>query len=319
MKGLGVFLALIVLSASCAGESDPTTVDGIETTSDDFAALHIDVDDLDEDERAGSMLLLILREAFGARAEGDLGVAVDEADVDAAYQEQVNRYEGRGGIDTVLEASNQTPARVRIEAELDTIRDAVGAHLVRSESAEFDLDLAYETYLLSQAEVCVRLIQLASGPEFDVALSRLDAGEEFADVARDISIDPFVGREDGVGAGGDVGCSAPNALPGGLDVATLEAPLDEPTGPVIADTGLYLVVVYDRTAPDLATVRDDVVELAVETQGPQLFRLWAVDVLQTIDVDLDGEFGAWGMLPETDPVPTVVAPSRIGDIIDESS
>jgi parvulin-like peptidyl-prolyl isomerase len=310
---------VIVLATSCAGGSDATVVDGVEITSEDFAALHGDVDDLDDDERAGSMLLLILREAFGARAEAELGIAIEVEAVDVAYQEQIERYEGRGGIDTVLDSLNQTTARARIEAELDTIRDAVAARLVRTESPGFDLELAYETYLLSEAEVCVRQMQLESAPDFDVARTRLDAGEDFGDVARDISIDPFIDREEGVGAGGDLGCSAPNALPGGFDTATITAPLGEPTGPVVADTGLYLVLVYDRTAPDLDDVRDEVIERAVESQGPELFRRWAVDVLQTIEVELASGFGEWAMLPETDPVPTVVAPYRTDDIIDESS
>lgn len=310
-----VLVAMGVLATGCSAESTPTVVDGVEITADDIAQLHVEFDDLNDDERAGSLVLSILREAFGSRASNDLGLPLDDATVEIAYQERVEGFEGRGGADTVLAALNQTPERLRIEAELDTIRASVSEELVRSEAPGFDLDGAYEGYLLVEAEVCIRQMQLPSGPDFDVVLARLDAGEEFADVARDISIDPFAAREDGVGAGGDLGCSAPNALPVGLDAATLTAPLNEPTGPVVADTGLYLLEVYERTAPELADVRDEVIEFGVDQQGPDLFRLWAIDVLQTIDVEVASEFGTWGMLPETDPVPTVVPDYRSDDII----
>lgn len=306
------------LATACAGSTEATVVDGVEITTDDMAALHVDFDELDDDERAGSALLLILREAFGARASNELNLSLDSAAVENAYQERVEGFVGRGGVDIALAAMNQTPERLRMESELDTIRDSVAAELVRSESAGFDLASAYEGYLLAEAEVCIRQMQLPSGSDFDVVVDRLEAGEEFADVARDVSVDPFVAREEGVGAGGDLGCSAPNALPGGLDTATLTAPLNEPTGPVIADTGIYLLDVYERSAPELADVRDEVIEFGVEQQGPDLFRLWAVDVLQTIDVDVSDEFGTWAMLPETDPVPTVVPPYRKNDIISSS-
>jgi hypothetical protein len=48
-----------------------------------------------------------------------------------------------------------------------------------------------------------------------------------------------------------------------------------------------------------------------------MFRLWAVDVLQTIDVELDAAYGRWAVLPETDPVPTVVSPDLYGSIISD--
>ena len=310
-----VAVALVCFAAGCTSGGSPTVVDGVEITADDVARLHVDFDDLDEDERAGSMLLLILRQAFGAGAADDLGVELDETTVDRAYQERVDRFEGRGGVDVVLSSLNQTPERLQVEAELDTIRDGVSAELVRSEAPGFDINAAYEGYLLDEAEVCIRQMQLSTAPDFDTAAERLAAGEDFAAVARELSIDPFVGRTEGSGAGGDQGCSAPSALPGGLAEATLTAPLDETTGPINTDTGVYLLVAYQRTAPDLAEVRNDVVEFAVVQQGPELFRRWAVEVLQEIDVEVGPEFGVWGMLPETDPVPTVVPAYRQGDII----
>jgi parvulin-like peptidyl-prolyl isomerase len=312
-------LLLAAIAAGCSAGSDSTLVDGVEIGDEDMAALHVDVSELDDDERAASLLLLILREGFGASAANELDLPLSESDVDVAYEVHVDRFAGRGGIDTVLEALNQTPARVRVESELDVIRDTVSEALVRSESAGFDINGAYEGYLVVEAEVCIRQMQLESGTDFDVIVDRLDAGETFGDVAREMSIDPFVGREEGVGAGGDLGCSAPDALPGGLDTATLLAPLNEPTGPVIADTGMYLLEVYERTAPHLEDVRSDVIDFAVEQQGPDLFRTWAIGVLQTIDVEIAESYGAWGMLPETDPVPTVVPPYRTDDIVGQDS
>ena len=45
-----------------------------------------------------------------------------------------------------------------------------------------------------------------------------------------------------------------------------------------------------------------------------LFRS-AIDVLETIEVDLDEAYGTWGVLPETDGIPTVVPTYRVHLII----
>ena len=315
------WLASVVLvalfGAACSSSSDTAvTIDGVEIPKTEFDSLHADVAELDDDTRAGTMLLLILREAFTTRARTELGLEAAPDDVEAAYFAEIEPLEARGELTAVLAARNQTAARIRLTSLLDTLRDDVGAHLVRTESGTFDLELAVDDYLLETAEVCLRQIQLAGASDFDVVVSRIAAGEEFASVARELSIDPFVSRDEGVGAGGDLGCSAPNALPPGLDIATLDAPLNEVTGPVISSVGAHALLVYQRSAPDPDEAHDAIIESAVSRQRADVFRRWAIEVLTSIEVDVNDSYGRWGVLPETDPVPTVVPRYRIDEILD---
>lgn len=304
------------LIACGADDNGPAlTVDGVEISHEQFAALHTDVDGLDDDERAGNALLLVLRAALVSSAAADLDVELSNQAVESALAEKLAAVEARGDIDEELAAQNQTRERLRIEAELDTLRTDVGAALVRTEADGFDLDAAYLQYSLANAEVCIKQMQLTEEADFDVAVERLDAGEDFDAVARDLSIDPFVDRDEGVGAGGDLGCSAPSALPPGLAEATIDAPLGVATGPVVSSVGIHLLWVDGRTIDELDAVRDQVLEQAVPVQGPELFNAWAVGVLQNAEVVVDDAYGTWGVLPETDPVPTVVPGYRSADII----
>lgn len=313
---IGFLVLFAALASSCSSGPSVTVVDGVEITTEDVSVLHNDFDRLDDDERAGSLLLLILREAFGTAAADELGLTVDESAVYAAESERIEAFESRGGADVVLGSTNQTRARVRVESELDVIRQTVERALVQNESSGFDLDRAYESFLLAESEVCLRLMAFNSQPDFDAALDRLEAGEDFALVAREVSVDPFAQRDEGSGAGGDFGCSTPDALIVEFGSEALNAELNVPTGPVLVGPSLYLFEIYERTTPDLEDVREDVIELAVTEQGPDLFRAWAIDVLQTIEVEVASEFGVWGTLPETDPVPTVVPSYRTDSIID---
>lgn len=315
---IAVATALLLLVGACSSEPEPVaTVDGVELDEARLTELHAEPAALDDDERVGSVLLLVLRQAFTSRAETDLGVAATTDEIDAAEAELLAPIDGRGDRAEVLAARNETEARIRVNAELDALRDRMEAHLVRTESGGFDLDEAQRAFLLANAEVCVHHIQLDDPGAVDEVLERLAGGEPFEAVARELSVDPFVARAEGTGAGGDLGCSAPSALPAGLDEAVLSQPVGRPTGPVTSAVGVHVLLVDERSTPDLDARHDEVVEAAIPTQGPELFRRWAVDVLQTIDVSVDPAYGRWGMLPETDPVPTVVSPARIGDIIGE--
>jgi len=301
--GLAALVALTVLVGGCSSGTDPVAaVDGTDISRTSLDELHVDPDAVTEDEAVGALLVLVLREAFTSRADSQLGIEPSSAEIQAA-------------VDLQPADSRLTEARRLLDAELDLVRDLVEVELVMSESAGFDLAAAQEAFLLAKSNVCVRQIQLPSADDFPAVRQRLEAGEAFADVARDVSVDPFADREEGVGAGGDLGCSAPSALPAGLGQATLDAPLDVPTGPVVSSVGVHLIEVYGRLEPDPAVHHEEVLADAVGSQGPDLFRQWAVAVLQEVDVEIDESIGRWGVLPETDPVPTVVPPYRFADIV----
>ena len=311
--------AVALLGAACSTDANPVvTIDDVSIAEADFAALHVETDDLDADELAGSTLLLVLHHAFTLHAREDLGVEPDRAVVDQRFAERTVGFEARGDIDEQLALRNLTQERVQLEAELDALQEAVTDHLVRTEAPGFDLAGAYDAYLLDEAEVCVMQIQIADASHIDGVLERLAAGESFDEVARDVSIDSFVDREPGLsGAGGDFGCSAPGSLAPGLGQAAITAPLDQPVAPVVSGVGVHVLWVYGRTVPLIEDVKPAVLEHAVPLQGQEMFRLWAVDVLQSIEVEVDEAYGRWAMLPETDPVRTVVPEYLYGAIISD--
>lgn len=311
--------AVALLGAACSTAAKPVvTIDDVQIAEADFAALHVDADDLDADELAGSTLLLVLHHAFTLHAREELGVEPDRAAVDKRFGERTVGFEARGNVDEQLALRNLTRERVQIEAELDALQEAVAAHLVRSEAPGFDLAGAYDAYLLDEAEVCIQQIQIADVSHVDGVLERLAAGESFDEVARDVSIDSFVDREPGLsGAGGDFGCSTPGSLAVGLGAAAMSVPLGEPVAPVVSAVGVHVLWVSDRTIPQLEDAKSAVLEHAVPLQGQEMFRLWAVDLLQTIEVEVDQAYGRWAKLPETDPVPTVVPEYLYGAIISD--
>lgn len=304
-------LAVLALVASACSSAPSTvaTIDGIEIERARFESLHPEGYEPVPDETASSLLLIMIHDVFLATAEEDLGVVVDPEAAAVAFENRTRVARSIGDVDTLLANRGVTQARVQLEADLDALRDALGPVLVRREAPGFDIEAAYRDYLLNEARVCVRQIRLDDTADVALIIERANAGEVFADLAREYSTDPLAQREEGLsGAGGDMGCSFPNSFGIGLAQASLntEVPVGEAFGPVLGATGVHIMVVYEREIPDLSEVRAEVVESAIEAQSSEVFNQWAIDVLKNAEVTIDAAYGEWGPLPETNGIPTVI-------------
>ncbi len=129
-------------------------------------------------------------------------------------------------------------------------------------------------------------------------LERLDAGEEFADLAGELSIDPGSGAQ-----GGDIGCIADpsNNLVGPYATASLEAEIGEVTGPIATDFGYHVLVVDSRETPSFDEVRTN-----LETSlGAELFDAWVFESLGAADIVVTERYGTW----QTEPSFGVISPA----------
>ena len=303
--------ALSLVGVACSSAPDIiATIDGIDIERDRFEALHPEGYELVPDQTASTLLLIMIHDAFYQAAE-DMGVSISDADLDAAFADRTQPAVAVGTLDEVLANRGVTSERVRLESDLDALRSVLGPQLVRDEAEGFDLDAAYEDYLKVEARVCVRHILLGDTTNLEDIVNRANGGEAFDALAREFSIDNLAQRPEGEsGAGGDLGCSFPNSFGLGLADAALDVsvPVGEAFGPVISDRGLHVMVVYEREIPELSDVRADVVEGAVGSQAEDVFRTWAIGVLEAAEVDIHEDYGSWAPAEGTNGVPTVRPP-----------
>lgn len=305
-----VALAL-VLAACGGGPGTIATVNGAEITRADLEDLHPDLSALTDREVSASLLLLIIHESFVSTAADELGLVASDTAVQDAFAVRTQSAQAVGDLEAVLANRRITVDRVRLESELDALREIVGPALVRNEAPGFDLDAAYDAYVQANGTACVRQILLTSTVEVEDIVDRANGGESFDSLAREFSQDNLAQRPEGEsGAGGDMGCGAPQSFGLGLAEASVDEdiPVGEAFGPVISDRGLHVVVVYEREIPELESVRSAAVEAAIPEQSTQVFTRWGADVLRTADVTIDAAYGVWEAVDGTDGIPTV-APS----------
>lgn len=139
--------------------------------------------------------------------------------------------------------------------------------------------------------VRARHILVASEEEAEAVLTRLEAGEDFAELAEALSIDPGV-----QGSGGRLGFVVPSQLPQSLAEAVRQAEGDEIIGPVQTRTGYHVLQVTDRR-PNIPTPRE------YDELRAAYFQNWLSGRARAIEVD-----PIWREVYPSDPQPIDYAP-----------
>ena len=289
-------VGLALLSAAC-GESDVVvaSVDGVDIRQSDVLSLK----EYDEDaatvigsEFRDELFGLITQQVVVSLLEDEFGVRVTDDEVE---RELEARLAETGLTEEQAIASLQEPGATR-ERLLRIVRQGLLGQKATVELGarpEFVDGLFEETPDLI-TEVCARHILVETRGEAEDVSARLQAGEDFAVVAAEVSLDPT--------AAGDLGCTAAASFVPEFADATMAAPLGDLFGPVETQFGFHVLIVDERDVPD----RDDVLAAPTEflpaavLQGE--FNRWLNERIDEADVSVLSRIGTWvpegpGILP----------------------
>jgi len=281
-----IVLAAGLLAAACSGGTqDVARVGDTIITLDDIAELY-DADSVPVGEEFRSTLFQVMAvEALTPAHDELVGRVVDEDEVDtlfAEFQEQIAAQDL-----TVSEALGVTDASdemLRFNAFVTVLRDDVILELI---SEPGTLDLIYGDGL-GFTEVCVRHILTETEDDLEAAVARLEEGEDFAEVAAEVSLDVNT-------PGGDLGCSLANRYVPEFAAASAEAEIGELYYPIASQFGFHAIIVDDRT---LLVTREQLAEdpaaYVTEDDTRTLFAEWFNGILQEADAEvLVEDYGTW--------------------------
>ncbi len=300
---LGVFA--LVVAACSASETVVATVDGRPITLASVEELFVaDGGTVDRAQFARELRNAIVETILIDKAKSEFGIEIDPSDIEVRYQELVDQVESTGtSYEEFLAAQGITDVRVRRIAHQFLIQDAVIEALVEQAGpiTEEQIQERFDQQLTQRTEACVSHILTETEEEALAVRDRLEAGEDFAAVAKDVSIDPSAADN-----GGDLGCGPLGQYVPEFAVGALQAPIGSPTLPVRSQFGYHIILVESRTEPVLDdTVREEIVtQLEAERRG-SLFQEWLLETVTAADVTVEQEYGEW----VTSPVPDVAPPS----------
>lgn len=276
-------------------------VEGEQITFDEVSPLAVaEGDAVETDAFAVALTLEITRRVLASSVLREMGHAVTEAEIEAQIKEILD--ETGQTEEELLTSADITSAYLRAVVAIQLMEERASADLAADipDPTEEELRARYETIVPSIANVCSAHILLESEAEALDALDRAKAGEDFGELAAELSTGPS-----GPG-GGDLGCGEPAQFVAEFAAAVLDAELGAPYGPVETEFGWHVILVSERTIPSMDEARD---MLTGDTQQSvrQMWIDWALAELAAADVQVAPEYGVW--TAEPDQPPSITPPS----------
>lgn len=309
---LAIF-AVALLAASCSSSDVLATVNGERITKDDLFGLDPDWEDPASyvpdapadaipgaeapaeaiDSKGGalrqSVFQLVLFEAIVQAAEDQFGFSVDEAEIAARMDDPPARYASLLNPAFMVDGTNDEIRR-RI-AEETLLLDLVAPAVIAEEEG------GYEAWLTARPEtvtkVCLRYNIVGSSDEASAVIDRLEAGEDFATVFAETSLDQS--SPGGYLLNADGTCAASlSALTEVITEAIAAAELNEPIGPIDLTGNFAVLRVDERISPASAAVlAASPMDYLDASQARIVFEAWSSQALAAADIEVSPALGQW--------------------------
>lgn len=191
-------------------------------------------------------------------------------------------------------------------AEQNLIDEAVRAELADdvADPTDEEIQAEMEDAAASLTEVCVSHILVSTQEEAQAVMDRLEGGEDFGDLATELSQDPGSAENAGV-----LPCTNAGQYVAEFRDAALSAPVGE-VNPEIVETqfGFHVLEVTDRqeTAVGDLPTRDEVIDSLRSDAVALELNSWFLDTVSAADVTVDEQYGTWQPTPQ----PSVIPPSE---------
>jgi len=263
---LALTVSVALLGAACGNGADLevlATVDGVEITIDELLELYSNED---AENRPGLEALADFDTA-GALSLGGPGITTSLGSL--ILLESIRDEALALGIETPV-LDSQRAIDEDIPILVDQLRIAV--------PSEAELDEVTSGFIESRP--CSRHILVDTEDEGAAALARLDAGEDFAALAAEVSTDPGSATQ-----GGDLGCNDLTRFDPAFAAGLSGLEVGDRSGVVESSFGFHII---ERTpAPD------ELVAQAERDARTQIVQQWFNDRALEAVVELDPAVGVW--------------------------
>ena len=291
LRRLLLLIPIGLLAAACSSADTLATVNDSVITKTDLASLRSSYEDpatADAETLRSDLSLLIVLEALRTAASEELGVVITETDIAERLANPPERYAEVLALPG--EFADITEEAVRASAIQSLVRDAVVSELAAQEPGGFEAMITQRPQDVTRA--CVKHIATGSIDEATEVLERLQAGEDFATVAAEVSLDQT--SPGGLITNADGECLVRFGR-AGEDFAYLAAtaPLNEPAGPVLSGDGWEIILVTERRAPSLAELTADPMAYLDSDRISALYTPWANEAIGSAVIDVSPTVGRW--------------------------
>ncbi len=325
---LAPLAALALLVAACGGPAgspntaaivngDEITVEEVESQYEAASANPQIAEQLEGDEsgdlekRLQAEILTNLIEArLVEQGAAALDIEVTDAQVAEQREEIVEQVGGQEQFDQLVESSGLTDEQLDREFRLLVLQEKVQEQLTSDlEVTDEDVEAFYEENKEARYDLAsARHILVETEEEAQEVLRRLEAGEDFAELAKELSTDTGSGAQ-----GGDLGEFTRDRMVPEFADAVFNAEPGDVVGPVETQFGFHIIEVTDRSAPSLEEVSEDIRAELSQGQGQEVVETWLAEQRAEAEIDVNPRFGEWdaeaGQVVTEDPLGEATPPA----------
>jgi len=282
LRKLVVLLLALVVLAGCGGDEDIAGVGGAVIRLSDVEAL-FDGGAPSDDVFRDMLFSKVAVEALAQALEAQYGAVTDPTEAED-YAAQLQDYLDQSGITVAdyLGVDNASGEMLRLHSDVLLVQRAALDKLIVDPEIVDELFADPDT----MTNVCVKHILVETAEEAEAVITRLAAGEDFATVADEVSLDTSA-------EGGDLGCASAGSYVDEFAQAALTATLGEVVGPVESEYGFHVLIVSERTIPTREEYLADPWTALSESQLSQIWSTWMAEVLEAADAWVLPEYGTW--------------------------
>ena len=305
MKRSIVLATVLALVVSACSSGSAAVVNGTTISTSQVADLLTDPAAPDQTAFNDMLYQVIVDQIVTSAAEDQFEISVSDEDVTGGISEIEASLAGQGvTMDVALSENGFSEAVLPMIVRQDRIQTQLTEYFAgqAAEPTEEEIQTAFDSGSAQLTEVCAQHILVETEAEAQAAYDRAVAGEDFAALATELSTGPS-GPD-----GGDLGCSSPGGYVAPFAAAVMEAPLNEPVGPVETEFGFHVILVSSRTIPELSEYRDTIAENLKTASAGTLLTEWYVNEIRSADVQVADTYGVWTLPEDNTQPPTIVAP-----------
>jgi parvulin-like peptidyl-prolyl isomerase len=237
-----------------------------------------------------SVLTTLIRTEILQQAADDRSVEVGDEEISEQRKTLVESVGGQEAFDKMLADANVSDEELEVNLMDQAIQTTISEELA-SEVSDEQVRAAFTEDPQGQygEKVEVRHILTETEDQARTAIERIEGGEEFAEVAKDMSKDPGSAQQ-----GGELGPIARGSTVEAFDKAAFDAEEGELVGPVETEFGFHVIEVTGQVASaEFSDVEEDIrTQLESAAQG-QAFSTYITEFVSGLEIEVDPRYGTW--------------------------
>jgi parvulin-like peptidyl-prolyl isomerase len=296
-------LALLVGATACSsGPTVAATVGGTEISAADvdqayarraespaMASELATESDVNPELQAAVLTTLIRTEILRQAAE-DRGVEVSDEEISEQRNTLIESAGGQEALDQAMADNNVSDEELEENLRDQAIQAEISRDLA-SEVSDEQVRAAFTEDPQGQygEKVEVRHILTETEEQAQEAIDRIESGEDFAQVAQEMSQDQGSAQQ-----GGELGAVTRGSTVPEFDEAAFNAEEGELVGPVETEFGFHVLEVTGTVAAsEFPAVEDDIRSQLETTAQGQAFNGYITRFIEGLEIEVDPAYGTW--------------------------